>query len=653
MSYIEFDKTKLINLEFMLEREIVRANRGGSFACQTIVGCNTRRQHGLLIVPQPAIDGEKHILLSALHETIIQHDADFNFGIHRYKDGHNFPKGHKYVRHFSTDPNPVTIYRVGDVMLQKEMVFSSTKSQILFKYTLLSANSETKLRFRPFLAFRNINHLSKHNEYADTSFQEVKNGTKWKMYQGYSELHFQFSKKAEYFHVPDWYFNIEYFKEIEAGYEALEDLYVPGFFEIPIKKDESIYISVSLEELNPSEFEKTFIHEVNARIPRINFIQNLRNSALQFIQKSDNECEIIAGYPWYDRMGRDTFMSIPGLLVVNGDFKMARMVFDTMIKQMKNGFFPNIGKQQKTDYRSADISLWFIWALQQYALYTGEEKDIWKAYSKTIKKILNSYRSGNENGIHMTDKGLIHGHLHGKALTWMNTIIDGWPVNPRYGLCVEVNALWYNALSFSLELAEKFKDYDFVLEWKETVEAIPAHFKETFWNKEYGYLCDSVFNDVKDWRVLPNMLLASSLPYSPVSIKIQQLIVEKVKTELLTPRGIRTLSPTDAEYKGFSGGNAIERDISRHKGSVFPWLLCHYAEAYLKIYQQSGIAHIQNILQSFEETITEHGVGTISELYDGDPPHTANGAMSSALSVAEILRMGFIINKRQTQEMPL
>lgn len=649
MSYIEFDKTKLINLEFMLEREIVRANRGGSFACQTIVGCNTRRHHGLLILPQPSIDSDKHILLSALHETIIQHDADFNFGIHRYKNGQYFPKGHKYVRHFSTDPNPITIYRVGGVILQKEIVFSSSRSQILFKYTLLSANSETKLRFKPFLAFRNVNHLSKHNEYADKSYQEIKNGSKWRMYQGYSHLHLQFSKKVDYFHVPDWYYDIEYFKEIEAGYEALEDLYVPGYFEIPIKKGESIYISASTEELTPSEFKTTFAKEVNLRIPRTNFQQNLRNSAQQFIQKNENDCEIVAGYPWYNRIGRDTFMSAPGILMVNGDFNLARMVFDTMIKQMKDGYFPNYGKNDKADYQSADASLWFIWALQQYVSFTGDDQDIWEAYSETIKSITSAYRTGSNPSIRMNDKGLIFSHQHGTALTWMNTIVDGLPVNPRYGLAVEINALWYNALAFSINLAKKFNDEDFVNQWEDIFEMIPKHFKEVFWDKDRGYLCDSDFHGNKDWSVRPNMLLAASLPYSPISIKIQQLIIEKIKSELLTPRGIRTLSPNDSEYKGNFGGNAHERDISRHNGSVFPWLLGHYTEAYLNIYQQSGISHIKNLISNFEETITEHGIGTISELFDGDPPHTANGAISFTLSVAELSRMSFILNKYQTQ----
>ena len=363
----------------MLEREIVRANRGGSFACQTIVGCNTRRHHGLLIVPQPQLDTDKHILLSALHETIIQHDSDFNFGIHRYKNGQYFPKGHKYIRHFSTDPNPISIYRVGGVILQKEIVFSSNKSQILFKYTLLNANSETKIRFKPFLAFRNINHLTKFNDYVDKSYHQIKNGIKWKMYQRYSFLNFQFSKKANYFHIPDWYYDIEYYKDIEVGYEALEDLYVPGYFEVSIKKGESIYISASTEELNPTEFKTTFAKEVNLRIPRTNFQQNLRNSAQQFIQKSDNNCELVAGFPWYNRIGRDTFMSIPGLLLVNGDFNLARMVFDSMIGQMKNGFFPNHGKDEKSDFQSADTSLWFIWALQQNTNYTGDEQDIWES----------------------------------------------------------------------------------------------------------------------------------------------------------------------------------------------------------------------------------------------------------------------------------
>lgn len=653
MSYIEFDKTKLINLEFMLERELVRANRGGAFACQTIVGCNTRRHHGLLITPQPDIDSENHVLLSSIHETIIQHDAEFNFGIHRYRDGQYYPKGHKYVRHFSTDPNPVTLYRVGGVMLQKEIVFSSLRSQVLFRYTLLEAHSETKIRLKPFLAFRNVHHLSKCNDYVDKNYHETKNGIKCRMYQGYSFLHLQFSKKPDYFHLPDWYYDVEYYKEIENGYESHEDLYVPGYFELSLKKGESIILSASIDELDPKEFESTFTKEVNLRIPRTSFIQNLKNSAQQFIHREQDKCEIIAGYPWFDRIGRDAFISMPGLFFVNGEFNMARMVFDTMISEMQGGLFPNNGKGSKTDYNSADTSLWFIWALQQYIHYTGDDDEIWEAYQHVIKRIFNEYRVGTSNGIKMTDKGLIFAYHHGTPLTWMATVVDGRPVNPRYGYAVEVNALWYNALAFTMELAKKFNDTVFVEQWEDILEIIPKHFKDMFWDKNRGYLCDCDFHGDKDWRVRPNMLIATSLPYSPISEKIQQLIIEKVKTELLTPRGLRTLTPTDIDYKGVYGGNALERDLCYHQGTVFPWMICHFTEAYLKIYQRSGLSFVKQLFGEFEETIREHGIGSISELFDGDPPHKPNGAISYAMSVSELLRMGFLIQQFETQNSTL
>ncbi len=653
MSYIEFDKTKLINLEFMLERELVRANRGGAFACQTIVGCNTRRHHGLLITPQPEIDLEKHVLLSAIHETIIQHEAEFNFGINRYMNGQYFPKGHKYVRHFSTDPNPIILYRVGGVMLQKEIVFSSLRNQVLIRYTLLEAHSETKIRIKPFLAFRNINHLSKCNEYADKSYHEIKNGIKCKMYQGYSFLHLQFSTKPKYFHQPDWYYDLEYFKEIENGYDSHEDLFVPGYFELNMKTGESFVMSASLEELEPNNFADRFNKEVNLRIPRTNFVQNLKNSAQQFIHKSDEKCEIIAGYPWFDRIGRDTFISMPGMLLVNGEFGLARMVFDTMISEMNNGLFPNSGKGSKTDFNSADTSLWFIWALQQYVHYTGDDEEIWDEYGSIMKRILNDYRTGTQNGIKMTDKGLIFAYHHGIPLTWMSTVVNGNPVTPRYGHAVEINSLWYNAIGFAMELATKFKDTDFIELWEDIFEIIPKHFKETFWDKSKGYLCDCDFHGDKDWRVRPNMIFATSLPYSPISDKIQQLIIEKVKSELLTPRGLRTLTPTDIEYKGIYEGNAIEREFCYHQGTVFPWMICHFTEAYLRIYGRSGLSYVKQLFDNFEETIREHGIGTISELYDGDPPHKPGGAISYAMSVSELLRMGFIIQNFETQESTL
>lgn len=644
MAYIEFDKTKLINLEFMLDREIVRANRGGAFACQTIIGCNTHRQHGLFVAPQNQLDNHKHLLLSTIQETVTENNHDFNLGIQRYKDGNYYPKGHKYVRYFSTDPHPLLVYRVGGVMLQKEIIMNSKAQQLLVKYTLIEANSDVKLQIKPFLAFRNKHHLTKKNEYVNTNFKNIENGAQFQMYQVYTPLKIQFSKETQYVHNPDWYFDVEYYKDIQHGFDGLEDLFVPGSFHLEIEKGESIVMSVSIEDISTSNLVEQFDLEVNSRIPRTSFINNLRNSSQQFIQKNGDDVEILAGYPWFNRLGRDTFMSIPGLLLVNGEYKTAWQIFHTMLKEMKNGLFPAIGKNQNANYDSADTSLWFIWALQQYVLFTKENDDVWENYGEAIKSIFANYKKGI-NGIKVDENGLVFTYLHNKALSWMSSSINGAPVNPRYGYAVEINALWFNALGFALDMAYEFGDKDFISEWNSTFVNLRAEFKKMFWNKEKGYLCDTFFQGEKDWRVRPNMLLAASLPHSPLSSKIRHLILEKTKCELLTPRGIRTLTPNDKEYRGFYTGNALEREKAYHNGSVFPWLSAHYVEAYLNIHGVSGLSVAKKIYKDMEVLVKEQGIGTISEVFDGDPPHSSGGAMSYAVNVAEIQRMYFLIQK--------
>jgi len=645
MSYINFDKNQLVNLEYSLNRELIRSNRAGAYANSTIINCNTRKYHGMLITPQPGVDHENHVLVSSLDETIIQMEAAFNLGIHKYPGNVYNPKGHKYIRDFVTEPIPKLTYRVGGVILTKEMAFSTREDRMIIKYTLVDAHSPTKIKVKPFLAFRNIHTLSKENILADKKYETVPSGIKVRMYQGYTDLFIQVSKTAEYTHVPDWYYNIEYQEEMDRGYEYQEDLYVPGFFEFDIAKGESVYISIGTREIVPSSMKRVFNSELEKRIPRNNFKNCLINAAQQFIVKQGKKTEILAGFPWFGRIGRNTFVSLPGLTLVHGDFNTCKSVIDTMISEMHGPFFPNTGTGNAVTYHAADTSLWFFWALQQYAEFSGKKKEIWKEYGKKMTLILDHYRNGTEFGIFMDTDGLISASYPGIALTWMDAYVDGKPVTPRMGKCVEINALWYNAVCFSLELAELAGDHDFIAKWSPIALQVPGSYLHTFWSPEKRYLADYVNGEYKDWAVRPNMIFAASLPYSPVSEEIRKEVLSRVRQELLTPRGLRTLTPKSPIFKGTYFGDQQERESAYHQGTVRPWLLGHFAEGYLKIHGKSGLSIIKGIYQGFEAVMTEHGIGTISEIYDGDPPHTARGAISYSTSVAELLRLTYLINK--------
>ena len=648
MAYLKFDKDKLINLEYSLSREILRSNRAGSYGSTTIIGCNTRKYHGLLVCPCKEQNNEQFVFLSTLDVTIVQHNQDFNLGIHKYQGDLYVPKGHKYVRNFKAETSAITTYRVGGVILEKESLLLENKEQILIKYTLIEAHSDTLLKFMPFLAFRGIHQLSEANLYVNTKYQVVKNGIMSKLYDGLPGLYMQFNKKVDFVANPDWYYNNEYIEEQKRGYDFAEDLFVPGFFECPIKQGESIIFSASTSEHDtPATLKTLYSIEEKKRTPRNSYINCLTVAAEQFIVKTEDKTEIIAGFPWFGAWGRDTFISLPGLTLSTGKISTAKDIIDTMVNRMKGGLFPNMGDENNPAFNSVDAPLWFFWALQQYAEY-DTSLDIWKVYREPVCQVLNAYRNGTMFNIRMLENGLIWAGEEGKALTWMDALTSSGPVTPRMGMPVEINGLWYNAVCVSLEWAEKAGDKKFIKEWKNLPEKIAQSFNDLFWDEQKGYLADYVDGDFKDFSVRPNQVITTALDYTPLEKeKIRQILLV-VEQELLTPKGLRTLSPKNTRYLGIYEGSQEARDSAYHQGTVWPWLLEFYVKAYLKVHRKSGLSVAKHIFYNFEEEMTVAGIGTISEIYDGNPPHYPRGAISQAWSVAALLRINeMIIEKEQ------
>ena len=638
MSYLEFDNKELVNLEYSLNREILSTNRAGGYFSTTIVLCNTRKYHGLMVLPLDQFDGENHILLSSVDETVIQHGKEFNLGIHRYQ-GIYEPRGHKYIVDFEYEPTPKITYRVGGVILEKELLFVHNEEQFMIRYTLKDAHSPTRLKIKPFLAFRNVHSLSKSNLTADKRFKEISNGVKYKLYNGFPYLHLQLNKTNEFVPVPDWYFNIEYKEEIKRGYEGHEDLFVPGFFEVPIKKGESVIFSASTNEQIPSSLTRKFNAEVLRRPKKDNFESCLRNSAQQFIVKRGKQIEIIAGYPWFGRWGRDTFIALPGLTLSIDDPKSCKAIIDTMTAELKGGLFPNVGKAKAAAFNSIDAPLWFFWSLQMYTSYTKDKAEVWKSYGKKMKEILIAYREGLPFNIKMHDNGLIWAGDKGHALTWMDAMVGGKPVTGRTGYQVEINALWYNAIMFTIELAKEHKDSKFIKEWEPIASKIVESFMPVFWTEKRNHLADYVDEEGQNIFTRPNQIFAASLPYSPIPDDAKRAVIDAVERELLTPKGLRTLSPKNPLYQGKYEGDQATRDSAYHQGTAWPWLLGHFVEAYYKIHGKSANAVAKNILESFQEDMCKYGICSIAEIYDGDPPQRPCGAISQAWSVAEILRI--------------
>jgi predicted glycogen debranching enzyme len=638
MGYIKFDKSKVVNLEYSLSREIIRTNRAGSYSSTTIVACNTRKYHGSLIVPVDELGGDRFVLLSSLDVTLVNNERSFNIGIHKYKGDFFSPRGHKYFEDFETEIIPKRIYRVGGVILKEERLLVHYEEQFLVRYTILEATEKLKFQIKPLLAFRNIHELTHANMNANTKVDFIKNGIKTCLYDRFPFLHLQISDKADFIPVPDWYYGIEYPEEQKRGYDYVEDLFTPGFFELELKKGDSIVFSASTKEEKPTGLKQKFTRTVSGKIPRNCFSNCLKNAAQQFIEKKGDSTLIIAGYHWFGAWGRDTFISLPGLALAKQKLSFYTDVLDTQVARLKNGLFPNMGNAGNPSYNTLDASLWFFWALQKYVERGGS--DCWDRYGEAAKSILYAYRTGTAFNIHMRSNGLIYADAPGKALTWMDAVVNGVPVTPRRGFAVEINALWYNAVCFSLEMAGKAKDKSFVREFEPLPDLIKNSFIEVFWDENMGYLADYVNDDEgHNMAVRPNMVIATSLPFIMLDNEQIKKVLNVADKELVTPRGLRTLSPRNNLYKGVCEGNQETRDSAYHQGTAWPWLVGPFCEGWLRIYGRQGVNKVRKLVYGFEEVMNEHGVSTISEIYDGDPPHAPRGAISQAWSVGEILRI--------------
>ena len=637
MSYLKFEKALMTNLEESLQRELLRTNRSGAYSCSTIVDCNTRKYHGLLVVPVPELDDENHVLLSSLDVTVVQHGAEFNLGLHKYQGNNYSPNGHKYIREFDCIKVPTTVYRVGGVVLKREVVFQHYEDRILIRYTLVDAHSATTLRLRPFLAFRSVREFTHENSIANRDYQLVDNGIKTCMYSSYPELYMQLSKRNEFIFQPDWYRGIEYPKEQERGYASNEDLYVPGYFEMNIKKGESIVFAASTSEIKSSTLKKLFEKEAEERTPRDNFFHCLVNAAHQFhIHEKNDDRYILAGYPWFKCRARDMFIALPGLTLSIEE----REYFELVLKTAERGLMEFMEGKPLTvkieEIEQPDVLLWVIWCLQQYAKDVGLEACL-KRYRKLTKTILQFIETGQHPNLEVKENGLLYTDGRGKAVTWMNSCANGKPIIARTGYIVEFNALWYNALKFCSSMALSAGNKTYAAHLEQLAAKCEESFSKVFFN-EYGYLFDYVNGGPQDWSVRPNMIFAVALDYSPLTQAQKKSVLDVCTRELLTPKGLRSLSPKSGGYNPMYTGPQAQRDYAYHQGTAWPWLGGFYMEACLKLYKRTRQSFVERQMVGYEDQMFQHCIGTIPELFDGNPPFNGRGAISFAMNVAEILR---------------
>ena len=643
MSYLRFDKAQMTNLQEILPKEILRSNRSGAYSCTTLVDCNTRKYHGLLVVPVPELDDENHVLLSSLDATVIQHGAEFNLGLHKY-NGDNFsPRGHKYIREFDSLQVPTTVYRVGGVILKREMMFQHFENRIIIRYTLVDAHSETTLRLQPFLAFRSVREFTHENTHLNRDIHPVENGIKTCLYRGYPDLYMQLNCENRFVFRPDWYRGLEYPKEQERGYASNEDLYVPGYFEFQIRKGESVVFAAGLSEVKTEGLADLADFELKVRTPRDNFYNTLVNSAHQFIVHREHEDYVLAGYPWFKCRARDMFVSLPGLTLTNNEVKKYEDVMRTAEKAVREFMAGEKLTVSVKEIEHPDVLLWAVWCIQQYAGMVSMEKCIEK-YGQLLLDIMEWLRAGNHPNLEVRPNGLVYAEGRDKAITWMNSTAGGRPIVPRTGYIVEFNALWYNALMFSAEVCRTMKDDRLTSELEQAARLCAENFVPMFWN-EFGYLCDYCVDGYRNYEVRPNMIFSVALDYSPLDSKQKKSVLDYCTKELSTPKGLRSLSPKSGAYNPMYVGPQVQRDYAYHQGTAWPWLAGFYMEACLKVYKMSRLSYVDRLLVGYEEELFYHCIGTIPELFDGNPPFHGRGAISFAMNVSGIMRIVKLLDK--------
>ena len=641
MAFLKFNKSELVNLEYSLKREIITANESGAYCNTSIVTCNTRRYHGLLAVPVEELGGGKYMLLSSLDETIQLGGKQFNLGIHCYGDTYE-PRGHKYIIDFDADPFPVITYKVGGILFTKTIMMVPDNDQVLIKYELLSAPSKVSLMLKPFLAFRSVHSLTYQNTEAYTAYDEIDGGVSFCLYNGFPSLNLQLSGQASFKSQPYWYNGVTYSDEYRRGFDCREDLFVPGVFNIEMKPGDAVVFSASVNEVNPRGLKRKFTDVLKKKGTIDSYYDLLVHNAEMFKCHKGDRAQINAGFSWLETgLLRETIVSLPGLtLYANGDCAEFEKILDTLIADEQERLF------HRTTQCEAPLRL--TETIQQYIRFSGKERQIWKKYGETLKGIIESYAPGRRKEISMHPNGLLWAQLDGVALSWMNAYVYGHPVTERAGYQVETNAFWYNALCFAIDMENKYgpkKDNPFVAKWSKVRDLVKENYQPMFWKPEWGYLVDYVGNGPVDQAVRPNLLFPAYLEYSPIDDEVITEVVNTINVELVTRRGLRSLSPRNEAYRGVYEGSQIDRDLAYHQGCAFPALLAPYIDLCFRMMGEAFYGRAKYLVEGFFEDISKHGVGAFSELYDGDPPHEPHGAIASAMSTAALLRIAYIMEQ--------
>ncbi len=642
---ISFDASVTQNFEQAAGREWLETNGLGGWASSTISGAHSRRYHGMLVAATRPPVG-RMVLLSKLDETLAVDGARFMLSANKYP-GVIYPEGFRHLVSFSKELFPEFVFEAGGIRLRKTVAAVNGENTTLVLYEVLEAPRQFVMQLQPFMAPRDYHSLAHAND-AIHRTGVFTNGTfRVQAYDGVPEL-FIDVPGSTFEPNPDWYRNFEYDIELERGLDFREDLFTHGVFSVRLKKGDRLGVIISTENpdgrnafalLNKEAARRTGLLESLAI--RDELSDSLALAADQFIVKRGEDLKtLIAGYHWFSDWGRDTMIALPGICLVTGRFDDAKRILRAFARSVSEGMlpnrFPDAGEQP--EYNTVDATLWFFIAVQKYLDYTDDGEFVRDELLLVLREIIGRHESGTRYNIHVDTDGLLYAGEPGVQLTWMDAKVGDWVVTPRQGKAVEINALWYNALMIFGSLSDHFLYKRTAGVYLRRAEEVKQVFESTFWNPSTGCLYDHADGDYRDAAIRPNQIFALSLPYPLLEGARAASVLDVVERHLYTPKGLRSLSPFDPAYRPRYGGGPVERDGAYHQGTVWSWLLGPLADAIVSVEGEKGLVRARQILQGVRPHLAEAGIGTISEIFDAEPPNVPRGCIAQAWSVGELLR---------------
>jgi predicted glycogen debranching enzyme len=642
---ITFDKSITQNFDDASKREWLETNGLGGWASSTISGAHTRRYHGLLVAATKPPVG-RMVLLSKLDEALEVQGSRFMLSANRYP-GVVHPRGFEHLVLFEKELFPVFEYEAGGVRLRKTIAAVNGENTTLVLCEVLNGVEPFTLELQPFMAPRDYHSIAHANNAIRREATFSDRVFRVRAYDGVPEVFV--SVPGSRFEVRgDWYRNFEYAVEQYRGLDFQEDLFTHGVFKVELKKGDKLGVIISTENPTGRDAFKLFTQErkrrqeLFERLPVRNaFTETLALAADQFVVKRGEHLKtLIAGYHWFSDWGRDTMIALPGICLVTGRYDEAKKILRAFAQSVSQGMlpnrFPDAGEQP--EYNTVDATLWFFIAIYKYLEYTGDDGFVRDELMPILRDIIEWHDKGTRYNIHVDEDMLLYAGEPGVQLTWMDAKVGDWVVTPRQGKAVEINALWYNVLTIFAELSERYGEVSDAIVFSERAKNVKAAFGATFWNADGGYLFDYVDGEYRDAAIRPNQIFALSLPFHLLEGERAQRVLRVVEDHLLTPAGLRSLSPSDPAYIPHYGGDQLHRDSGYHQGTVWSWLLGPMASAIVAVEGDDGKERAKKIPEAIIPHLSEAGVGTISEIFDAEPPHAPRGCMAQAWSVGEVLR---------------